>query len=95
MECFGKKTNEISNLIVGFGVNYTPYGLSEEGNIAMTSSVRGMECDRIMIIIGPELYIDTNNQLSVRVSVRANLSDIYGIPAEDIKRMYRILMQDH
>lgn len=63
------------------------YGLSEEGDHAKVDSVRGVEYNRVMVVFGPEFYV-LNEELYVRdVKIDNQL-----VPAEDVKKMYRILM---
>ena len=64
------------------------YGLAGEGDQAKVDSVRGLEYKRVMVIIGPELYID-GHTLKIRPVTLQNGTTY---TSEDVKRMYRILM---
>ena len=72
-----------------FNATIRNFGLSEDGDLARIASVRGLEYGRIMVMVGPELYIEEG-----RLNVRALRTDDRGnaITGEDIKKMYRILM---
>ncbi|MCR4789017.1 MAG: DUF2075 domain-containing protein [Lachnospiraceae bacterium] len=65
------------------------YGLAEEGNQANLDRIRGLEYDRVMVIIGPELFVQ-NGKLKVKKFIDTKRKKEYS--SEDVKKMYRILM---